>query len=242
MEDVRTHHPFVKNYRYHIVGIILMAICLVSVHCSKNSGTLKVLQAQLETLVLPKPDNLGTFTDAIVLKDVDGNVILDKSLETFWQQPLRTWDYKHEMLTHIHIVKTSGTSLDFSLLHSLHRDGCGITCSKILDLGNRSCPCLLNSYCCKHFDWTQVETIEKAGIQTAPLVILRNPAHRTASHFYYMHQWDKTAKISAQNFSEFLQDPEALTENWRIWFDGQVTCKFINFINTRFHCVGVLVV
>ena len=130
-------------------------------------------QQNLVTQNLNDSSYVEPSVDAIVPKDTKGHIILNKSIKALWQEPLRLWDYKNEMLTHIHIVKTSGTSFDYSLLKSLHKDGCGITCPVpnkfkifILQLGNGTCPSVLNSYCCNHFDWTQVKELEESGIQT----------------------------------------------------------------------------
>ena len=159
--DGRRHsrrHRFVQKLWLYLVVIILMQICFILMYSMENFRMLADSQQSLVTQILNDSSYVEPNADVIVLKDTKGHAILNKSIKTLWEQPLRIWDYRNEMLTHIHIVKTSGTSFDYSLLKSLHKDGCGITCPVpnkfkifIQQLGNRICPTMLNSYCCNHF-------------------------------------------------------------------------------------------
>ena len=90
----------------------------MTVYIIGHHGMLQCFQIGLESRILKDSNNLESTSDVIVLKDKEGHVILNKSIKALWEQPLRIWDYKNEMLTHIHIKKTSGSSFDFSLLNS----------------------------------------------------------------------------------------------------------------------------
>ena len=125
--------------------------------------------------------DLKTFSHNILLKDRNGQLILNKSIKHLWQQPLRKWNYQNDMLMFFHVPKCSGTSFSKSLAHSRHRDGCNLECKRGYEkIQNRTCPSTLNSWCWKHFDWTEVKKVESYGTKTAPIAILRDPIDRFA--------------------------------------------------------------
>ena len=169
----------------------------------------------------------------LLLLDTNGNVILNKSIQELWQQPLSQWDYKNEILAFLHIVKSGGTSFDASLYRSVHEAECRIECRKyITTLENRTCPSYLPTLCKSHFDWTTIEEMEHDRIKMAPLMMLRNPLDRVASHFYVARKMSETKgnKIRQQNFSEFLRDVESMMETRQVWYDGQVFQFAVTFI------------
>ena len=167
-----------------------------------------------------------TFSDNILLKDINGHVILNKSVKYLWQQPLKKWNYQNEMLMFIHVPKCSGTSFSRSLMRSKHKDGCKIKCKPGYEqIQNRTCPSTLTSWCFKHFDWTEVEKVESYGTKTAPIVVLRDPIDRFVSDFYYSRKMFYTSdcKMRNQTLSEYLADPDSMLECQGIWFDGHVS-------------------
>ena len=173
---------------------------------------------------ISKSHNITDWNN-LLLRDTEGRVVLNKTIQNMWEGPLRKWDYKQEILAFIHIAKSGGTSFEVSLLKSTHPDGCTIKCVKyITELGNRNCPAVLRTLCQRHFDWTTIEELEDHGIRVAPLVILRDPIERAVSHFHFAQKMPETKghKIRGQNLSEFLQDPESMMETRQIWYDGQV--------------------
>ena len=209
---------------------------LIIVYITEHPGILQCFQnslkdsINLESRILKESSNLESTTDVIVLKDKEGHVILNKSIKALWEQPLRIWDYKNEMLTHIHVKKTSGAAFDFSLRSSQNKDGCRIKClfnssvSEIVieTLGNRTCPSFLNTFYKNHFDWTQVEALEEYGVKTAPVFILRHPAYRTVSHFHQMKKKHPPSQIIEKNFTEYMNDAETMSVTQNFWLDGQV--------------------
>ena len=170
--------------------------------------------------------DLKTFSHNILLKDRNGQLILNKSVKHLWQQPLRKWNYQNEMLMYIHVPKSSGTSFVYTLKHSRHKDGCDLKCNcKYEKIQNRTCPSTLNSWCWKHFGWTEIEKVQSYGTKTAPVVILRDPIERFVSNFHYSKNrfYSSHWKIRNQTLSEYLTDPESMLQSQKIWFDGSVS-------------------
>ena len=60
----------------------------------------------------------------LLLRDRNGDIILNKSIQDLRQQPLKQWNYQHEVLAFIHIVKSGGTPFDSTLSVSKHKHAC----------------------------------------------------------------------------------------------------------------------
>ena len=175
---------------------------------------------------------LKTFSDNILLKDRNGQVVLNKSVKHLWHQPLKKWNYQDEMLMFIHVPKCSGTSFSNSLMRSKHKDGCKIKCNPGYEqIQNRTCPSTLDTWCWRHFDWTEVEKMESYGTKTAPIVVLRDPIDRFVSDFYYSRKksYNSHLKMVNQTLSEFLADPESMLQGQQVWFDGHVSLYLFDF-------------
>ena len=220
-----------KIWRWYSTSHCLLRRCIPSVtlvliyfhwhYLERNEDILKYVNNFMRGTVASK-----SFSDNILLKDRNGQVVLNKSVKYLWQQPLKKWNYQNEMLMFIHVPKCSGTSFSKSLMRSTHKDGCHIKCKPgYEEIQNRTCPSTLNSWCFKHFDWTEVEKVESYGTKTAPIVILRDPIDRFASDFYYSRKKSYTSgcKMRNQTLSEYLADPESMLQCQGIWFDGHVS-------------------
>ena len=164
----------------------------------------------------------------LLLMDDRGQPVLDKNIQYLWEQPLKKWDHRHEILAFIHVVKSGGTSLESTISLSRTNDDCRLRCiDKHTGFQNRplnrTCPGLL-PVLCGHFDWTTIDALEQMGNQVAPIVLLRDPIKRVVSHFYYSQRRKemKNKTMRNQTFSEFLQDLESMMESRQVWFDGQV--------------------
>ena len=204
-----------------ILSITLVLIYYRWYHLGASDKLQKFVNGSLKETI-----DLETFSQNILLKNRNGQLILNKSVKHLWQQPLRKWNYQNEMLMYIHVPKCSGTSFSKSLMHSRHKDGCNLECKcEYEKVQNRTCPSTLNSWCWKHFDWTEVEKVESCGTKTAPIVILRDPIDRFVSDFYYSRKRSYSShwKMINQTLSEYLADPESMLQSQGIWFDGHVS-------------------
>ena len=129
-----------------ILSITLVLIYFHWYHLERKEKRKFVNKFMMESV------DLKTFSQNILLKDKNGQVILNKNVKHLWQQPLRKWNYQNEMLRYIHVQKCSGTSFAYSLMHSRHKDGCDLRCNcKYKKIQNRTCPSTLNTWCWKHF-------------------------------------------------------------------------------------------
>ena len=176
-----------------------------------NGGERKVLHEKWNNLLLL--DNLG-------------QVVLNKSIQHLWEQPLKKWDHMREILAFIHIVKSGGTSFESTI--SLTEDDCRLRCvdkhaGQLTSSRDRICPSLL-PVLCGHFDWSTIDDLEQVGNQVAPIVLLRDPIKRVVSHFFYAQRRKEMRNntMTNQTFSEFLQDLESMMQSRQVWFDGQV--------------------
>ena len=204
-----------------LLPLLVLVLWLVCYYSDENSFEIGQKEDINDTIFTH--GSVQTFQDKIVLRDKEGHVILEKDIRNLWQQPLHRWNYKTETLFFMHIVKSSGTSFGHSLRQSFHSNRCRITCThNFTQLVNQNCEPDIKVFCGGHFDWSQVEKLQKAGIKTTPIMLLRNPVNRVASHFYYVHTWYKHLKMSKQNLSEYLSDPVSMMQSQRVWFDGQV--------------------
>ena len=58
------------------------------------------------------------------MRDIHGDIVLDKYVGHHWNQPLRIWNCSEELLAVIHISKTGGTSFIESLANSVQNHNC----------------------------------------------------------------------------------------------------------------------
>ena len=168
----------------------------------------------------------------LILLDDRGQVVLNKSIQQLWEQPLKKWDHQHEILAFIHIVKSGGTSFESTISLSRTEEACRLRCVDEhtgLRTSSRNIICQrLLPVLCGHFDWTTVDEMEQMGNQVAPIVLLRDPIKRVVSHFFYSQRRKEMRNNTMRNqtFSEFLQDLESMMESRQVWFDGQVRLIF----------------
>ena len=165
----------------------------------------------------------------LVVNDISGNNILTQDVSNYWNKPLRIWKYQKEILAHLHITKSSGSSFRATLRASNLSNGCKIQCvgkkiNKLKEI-TKKCPGKLPSLCGRHFDWSLIDKVEKKGYQVAPLLILRHPVSRVISEYYFTQHTEKnTGHIFLnQNISEFLSDFNSMMESNHIWHDGLVS-------------------
>ena len=175
------------------------------------------------------------WNNLLVLDD-HGQVVLNKSIQYLWEQPLKKWDHTHETLAFIHVVKSGGTSFESTISLSRTEDGCRLRCSDKHSgprnsSRHRTCPRLL-PVLCSHFDWTIIDEMEQIGNQVAPIILLRDPIERVVSHFFYSQRRKEMRNNAMRNqtFSEFLQDLDSMLESRQVWFDGQVRDIFTDRI------------
>ena len=67
----------------------------------------------------------------ILLTTPEGEVILDRDLRAFWNQPLRKWNCSQELLMFLHIPKSGGTSFRASLVNALKESNHSMDCLKV---------------------------------------------------------------------------------------------------------------
>ena len=173
-------------------------------------------------------DNLPRY---LTVRNASGHIILKRTIEDLWHQPLRKWDYKEEILSFIHIEKCGGTSFYGGLKRSSLKNGCGLKCTrKIHKLENRTCPTKLTSLCGSHFDWSHLHHLENVGLKSATVIFIRHPVDRFVSHYTFAKFLRSTGspkypgyrKYIAQNLDQYLTDPESMWESRPLWYDGQV--------------------
>ena len=212
-----------RNFQKSLPLLVLF-LWLVYLYSDRKRIQIRQNESKNNTTFVHHP--VQRVQDKIVLKDIDGHVILEKKIDKLWQQPLHEWNYRKEVLFFMHIVKSSGTSLGHALRQSYHRNGCHVTCThSFIQLATQTCESDFKVHCGGHFDWGQVDKLEEAGMKTAPIALIRNPVERAVSHFHYVHQkpWFKHLKMYHQNFSEYMRDLESMMQSRHVWFDGQVS-------------------
>ena len=166
----------------------------------------------------------------------NGTRILKKDVTEYWNQSLKKWNPREEVLTFIHIGKAGGTSLDEALKGSVLAEGhCRMKCVRYIDDLNERivhCPRVKPFVCDRHFDWTLITEAENKGHRIAPIVLLRDPIRRVVSHFHFAKtlDWSKGLRIKQQNLTEYLNDIESMMNTYSIWFDGQVGIHVHTFL------------
>ena len=113
---------------------------------------------------------------------------------------------KIKTFIHLHIGKSGGTALDYSLKPIMNK-------LSFKYIGFR------------HFDWSYIEKYDNPYV----LTILRHPVKRTISHFYFAKNlsWTKDHRIRKQTLSEYLDDPESMLETREVWQDGQASVSWL---------------
>lgn len=141
----------------------------------------------------------------------NGSFIVKKNMTKYWNQPLRKWNRREEILTSIRVPKTGSTSFDWILRTSVLpgdsvfsngstglNTSCKMECIKAFPQIKhqplwKDCYEMKNNLCCfttnpiicgKHFDWSIVREGRTRGFQMAPIIVFRNPVERAVSHFY----------------------------------------------------------
>ena len=228
-----------KNFRKYLCLVINIVICLHLLLLAQSCH-FKV-QSQQELLKNDKVED--DTSDLVILRDLNGNILLNKSVGHLWQQPLRRWNHEKEILSFIHVEKCGGTSFFGSLKRSRLDGGCTLKCQReIFELGNRTCPDNLLSLCGSHFDWSRLIKTEKRGIKTAAVILLRHPIERFVSHFKHGKflrlrgslQYD-VKKYLNQTLTEYLKDAESMWESRALWYDGEVSisssvCRYFSYV------------
>ena len=216
-----------NNFKKYLCLVINIVICL-HLFLLAQSCHFKI-QSQQELLKNDKVEDVTS--DLVILRDLNGNILLYKSVGHLWQQPLRRWNHEKEILSFIHVEKCGGTSFFGSLKRSRLDGGCTLKCRrKIFELGNRTCPNNLLSLCGSHFDWSRLIQTEKRGVKTAAVILLRHPIERFVSHFNHGKflrlrgslQYD-VKKYLNQTLTEYLKDAESMWESRALWYDGEVS-------------------
>ena len=220
----------------------LLLFCFTLIHFYFVSN--KYLQLFTEINIIAKK-NIRDNPYSILVKDTHGDVILNKNVEKDWNAPLKFWNYRDELLMFIHVTKSGGQSFDKGLNNCKHSDHFKIKCQKNANLTYHKVFSQnmkeLTAICKFHFDWSTINKIEKKGIKTAPIMLIRNPVKRFISHFHFFRTCKTTKNLlkvytKNQNFSEYLNDMESLMESSHHWRDGQVCRHFGKFILTMFLC------
>ena len=120
--------------RWLLRCILIITLVLIYFHWY-HSDTNENLRKCVNEFMMESVD-LKTFSHNILLKDRNVQLILNKSVKHLWQQPLRKWNYRNEMLMFIHVPKCSGTSFSKSLAHGRHKDGCNLECMRKYRIGH----------------------------------------------------------------------------------------------------------
>lgn len=128
-----------------------------------------------------------------------------------------------ELLVHLHIGKSGGTSLD-PLLFNISKE-------------RKSC--FLGFH---HFDWTlinQMTYYEKVDV----LTLLRNPTSRSISHFHYAKKLPWTEEFPVfrnESLDEYLHDPKTMLQTRDVWQDGMASVAWLTGTHTANWIVGDL--
>ncbi len=80
-----------------------------------------------------------------------------------------------------------------------------------------TCPKIKPAICRKFLDWTLVTEGEKNGHKMAPVILLRDPVMRAASHFHF---WET---LRNESLTEYLAHREPMLHTRQFWFDGSVS-------------------
>ena len=176
------------------------------------------------------------------LWNINGNLIYEKNI-TIWNEPLKKWNPKKEILSFIHIGKSAGNSFSDALGNSILKvNNCQMKCMS--DFASKkkmqpNCPEIQPIICGRHFDWTIIQKIEYSGHKVAPIIFLRNPIQRIVSHFYFLRKtsWSVGKKFRYQNLTEFFTDKESMMESRHLWNDGQVK---ILLLRKQVHKMSIL--
>ena len=234
--NVMSQRKYERKETASLLVLILLAVCFSAKHwehlCGGTWG-----DRHFEVIVSPKFAN--------------GSFIVKKVVTKYWNQPLRKWDSRNEILTYLHILKTGGRALEWAINHSVlvntgnvlskkstgTNHSCKMQCtrglpkSKHLGMGT-DCYGMENILCCFNkpimcqntFDWAIVQEGRKKGFKMAPIIVLRNPVQRAISHFYMIREVNATRKMKQQSLNDYFSDLPSMMETRRIWSDGEVSC------------------
>ncbi len=167
-------------------------------------------------------------------KYINGTTIFTRRISLDRVVPLKKWDPEEEILTHIHIKKSGGTSLDEAIVNSTAHQ-CKMRCAN--NLGDAvkprtyTCTGIYKALCRDHFDWNMVIEGQKAGYKMAPITIMRHPVARAVSHFFYLQtvlgrededHYNESVLLNYDGITEFLSDFNVMLRFRHLWFDGSV--------------------
>ena len=209
------------------VGISFVFMGNINTNCktyvTKRTETTRIVSENYSTT--------ASVPHLIQLRDIHGNIILNKIANKNWNEPLIKWKPREELLAFVHIGKSGGTSMEKSLRKSiLMENNCAMQCinhttAAELKKGQPNCPEIKPMLCRNHFDWTAIKTGEEQGHKMAPIILFRDPIERVVSHFYFAKgrlPWTEGKKIRNQTLGEYLNDKESMMDTYSIWHDGQV--------------------
>ena len=182
----------------------------------------------------------------LVFINAKNEVIMNKRVADIWKRPLRKWNQKEEVLSFLHISKCGGTSMKASLREAKLKNGCNLSCQdprKAMEDQNRTCPL---QTCTGHFDWTRIRNLNKTGVKTAPIIIIRNPIETFLSNFYFTkfrlarNLSEAHKEIKNMSVAEYLNNPDVMWKTRSLWYDGTAATSWLAGTNLESYVVGKL--
>ena len=171
---------------------------------------------------------------------------MNKRVADIWKRPLRKWNQKEEVLSFLHISKCGGTSMKASLREAKLKNGCNLSCQdprKAMEDQNKTCPL---QTCTGHFDWTRIRNLNKTGVKTAPIIIIRNPIETFLSNFYFTkfrlarNLSEAHKEIKNMSVAEYLNNPDVMWKTRSLWYDGTAATSWLAGTNLDSYVVGKL--
>jgi hypothetical protein len=97
-------------------------------------------------------------------------------------------------------------------------------------------PCLF-----QHADFTACNVLIQEGVPIAPVAVIREPAKRIVSHFYFGRKLRFHDCMLMHTLDSYFKDPECMAQTRTIWADGQSIVWWfagvhpdMNWVNQRF--------
>ncbi len=214
--------------------LLILAVCEILFLNQKRTPSTRIISLSTNNMSASNLEEAHAQKFILKPKFGNGSFVLTKSIFQEWNQPLRKWNPREEILTFMHVGKTAGTYFDKWLAKSglkemklsvVQKHGIKINCHGKIKRASG-----IFGF---QFDFSLVSAVESQGCHTAPITILRHPVKRMVSHFYYAKQnmWTKHLKYVNQNLGEYLHDLPSMMTTHHLWRDGKVSGK-LSFLLT----------
>ena len=189
---------------------------------------------------------VASASENLLFINAKNEVTLSKRVTDIWKRPLRKWNQNEEVLSFLHISKCGGTSMKVSLREAKSKNDCSLSCldpRKAMEDQNRTCPL---QTCTGHFDWTRIRNLDKTGIKTAPITIIRNPIETFLSNFHFTkfrlsrNLSEAHKEIKNMSVAQYLSNPDVMWKTRSLWYDGTAATSWLAGTNLEFYVVGKL--